>query len=63
MNTSVTAFVSVVPEPFVQFPYTMAVDKASVMALVLPDISTLPTTAPREMFPVTDPAFVNVAVS
>lgn len=55
-----------VPEPLVQFPYTVVAPNAMVIALVLPDMSTLGTYAmavSNVMVPVTEPALVNVAVS
>ena len=63
-KVSVTALVNVVPEPLVQFPYTVVVPSARVIALVLPDMSTLERAATSiEILPVTEPALVKVAVS
>ena len=63
-KVSVTAFVNVVPEPFVQLPYTVVVPRARVIALVRPDISTLERAGTSiDIVPVTEPTLVNVAVS
>jgi len=58
----------VIPDPLVQFPYKAKPETlvAMVIALVRPDISTVPVygmAVSSVIVPVTDPAFVNVAVS